>query len=1192
MKRKQVMMDGNEAVAYTAYRLNEVIAIYPITPSSPMGEHADAWSAKGISNIWGTVPLVVEMQAEGGAAGAVHGALTTGALTTTFTASQGLLLMIPNMYKIAGELTPAVFHVSARSIAAQALSIFGDHTDVTAARATGWAMLASRSIQEAHDMALISQAASLESRIPFLHFFDGFRTSHEVNKVELIDEDVMKEMIDDDTVIAHRARGLSSDRPAIRGTAQNPDVFFQARESVNPFYDKIPEITQKAMDKFAKLTGREYKLYEYVGAKDAERVIIVMASGAQTAEETAKFMADQGEKVGVLTVRMYRPFAVDHFLAAIPETVESIAVLDRTKEPGADGEPLYKDVASAVLESCKQGTAKFACQPVVVGGRFGLSSKEFTPGMVKGVFDELKKDSPMKSFSVGIEDDLTGKSISYDPAFEIEGDDIVRCVFFGLGSDGTVGANKNSTKIIGEETGNYSQGYFVYDSKKSGAMTISHLRFGPNPINYPYLIGQDKADFVACHQFSFLEKYDMLKYAKPGSVFLLNSMYDKDQVWNHLPKEVQKGLIEKDLQFYIIDAYDVAEKTKMGVRINTIMQTCFFAISGVLPKDEAIKEIKKYIKKTYGKRGEAVVQQNFAAVDSSLENLYKVEVPEKVTSTSTMLPPVPTDAPEFVVDVLGKIIGKDGDNLPVSKLPNDGTYPTGTTQYEKRNIALEIPVWEPDLCIQCGKCAFVCPHAVIRTKVYEPEVLENAPETFKSIDAKFREFPDAKFTVQISPEDCTGCGMCVENCPAKDKENPERKAINMQPQPPLREKESENWEFFFNIPDPDRTKFEAKTVKNSQLMRPLFEFSGACAGCGETPYVKLLTQLFGDRTVIANATGCSSIYGGNLPTTPYTFNDEGRGPAWSNSLFEDNAEFGLGMKLTAEKQTEFAKELVKKLSADIGSELTETLLNADQSSEAGIKDQRARVAVLKEKLAGMKDAAAKQLLSVADMLVRKSVWIVGGDGWAYDIGYGGLDHVLASGHNINVLVLDTGVYSNTGGQSSKATPRAAVAKFAANGKDIKRKDLGMIAMTYGYIYTAQVAMGASDIQTLRALREADAYDGPSLVIAYTHCINHGYNMKYGLNQQQLAVKSGVWPIYRYNPDNIKEGKNPLKLDFKEPSIPVKEYAYNETRYKMLVQTNEERAEKLMNLAQQDAKARWLQYSQMASVDYSAFKETE
>jgi pyruvate-ferredoxin/flavodoxin oxidoreductase len=1192
MKRQQVMMDGNEAVAYTAYRLNEIIAIYPITPSTPMGEHSDAWSAKGISNIWGTVPLVMEMQAEGGAAGAVHGALTTGSLTTTFTASQGLLLMIPNMYKIAGELTPAVFHVAARSVAAQALSIFGDHSDVTAARATGFAMLASRSIQEAHDVALIAQAASLESRIPFVHFFDGFRTSHEVNKIELLDEEVMKEMIDDELVFEHRARGLSADHPSIRGTAQNPDVFFQARESVNPFYDKTPEITQRAMDKFAKLTGREYHLFEYAGAPDAERIIVLMASGAQTAEETAKFMAAQGEKVGVITVRLYRPFAVENFLQALPKTTKAIAVLDRTKEPGADGEPLYKDVASVVLESIKNSTAPFEGQPVVVGGRFGLSSKEFNPGMVKGVFDELKKETPLNSFSVGIEDDLTHKSISYDPSYEIEGTDIVRCVFFGLGSDGTVGANKNSTKIIGEETGNYSQGYFVYDSKKSGAMTISHLRFGPKPIKYPYLIGENKADFVACHQFSFLEKYDMLKYAKPGSVFLLNSMFDKDTVWENLPIEVQTDIIKKKLKFYIIDAYDVAEKTKMGVRINTIMQTCFFSISGVLPKDEAIEEIKKYIKKTYGKRGEAVVAQNFAAVDSSVENLYQMEVPEKVSSTTKRLSAVPENAPAFVKEVLGVIIGKDGDSLPVSKLPNDGTYPTGTTQWEKRNIALEVPVWESDLCIQCGKCAFVCPHAVIRTKVYDAKLLENAPSTFKSIDAKFKEFPGAMFTVQISPEDCTGCGMCVQNCPAKDKTNPARKAINMAPQPPLREKESENWEFFFGLPDPDRTAFESNSVKNSQLLRPLFEFSGACAGCGETPYVKLLTQLFGDRTVIANATGCSSIYGGNLPTTPYTFNNDGRGPAWSNSLFEDNAEFGLGMRLTTDRQIAFSKELVKRLSASIGSELTEGLLTADQTNEAGIQTQRGRVVELKKKLNELKESEAKQLLSLADMLVRKSIWIVGGDGWAYDIGYGGLDHVLASGYNVNVLVLDTGVYSNTGGQSSKATPRGAVAKFAANGKSLPRKDLGMIAMTYGYIYTAQVAMGASDIQTLRAFKEADAYDGPSLIIAYTHCINHGYDMKLGLNQQQLAVKSGVWPIYRFNPENIKEGKNPLKLDYKEPSVPVKDFAYNETRYKMLVQTDEERAKMLMGLAQSDATERWMKYSQMAAVDYSHMKSSE
>ena len=1192
MKRQQVMIDGNEAVAYTAYRLNEVIAIYPITPSSGMGEFADAWAAAGISNIWGTVPLVMELQSEGGAAGAVHGALTTGSLTTTFTASQGLLLMIPNMYKIAGELTAAVFHVSARSLATQSLSIFGDHGDIAASRATGWAFLASRSVQEAHDMALIAQAASLESRVPFLHFFDGFRTSHEVAKIELIDEDVMREMIDADLVAAHRQRGLTPEHPVIRGTAANPDVYFQGRETGNTYYTACPEITQKAMDKFAKLTGRAYHNFEYSGAPDAESVIVIMASGAETAEETANHLAAKGEKVGVLNVRLYRPFSAELLLKALPKTVKSIAVLDRTKEPGADGEPLYKDVATAILEAVKAGTAPFKESPVVVGGRFGLSSKEFTPAMVKGVFDELKKESPMNNFAVGIEDDLTGKSITYDPHFSIESDDTVRCVFFGLGADGTVGANKNSTKIIGEETGNFSQGYFVYDSKKSGAMTISHLRFGPKPIRAPYLIGNNNANFVACHQFTFLEQFDMLKYAKPNGVFLLNSIYGPDEVWDHLPKEMQSTIIDKKLKFFIVDAYEVANKTGMGGRINTIMQTCFFAISGVLPKDEAIAEIKKSIKKTYGKRGEAVVNQNFAAVDTSLENLYEVKVPATATSTLTRRPAVPAGAPAFVKEVLGAIISKDGDDLPVSKIPIDGTYPSGTTMWEKRNIALEIPVWEPDLCIQCGKCAYVCPHAVIRTKVYDASLLDGAPKTFKSTDAKFKEFPGAKFTVQVSPEDCTGCGLCVENCPAKDKTNPARKAINLSPQSPLRDAESENWGFFLDLPDPDRTKFVPNTVKNAALLRPLFEFSGACAGCGETPYIRLLTQLFGDRTVIANATGCSSIYGGNLPTTPYTFNAEGRGPAWSNSLFEDNAEFGLGMRLTMDKQGEFARELVKRQAEAIGSQLVDEILNADQSEETGIQAQRARVAELKKKLKDAKDPAAKQLVGLADMLVKKSVWIVGGDGWAYDIGYGGLDHVLATGRNVNVLVVDTGVYSNTGGQSSKATPRAAVAKFAANGKSLPRKDLGMIAMTYGYIYTAQVAMGASDMQTLRAFREADAYDGPSLIIAYSHCINQGINMRLGLNQQDLAVKSGVWPMYRYNPDLIKEGKNPLQLDYKEPSIPVKDFAYNETRFSMLVQSNEERAEELLKLAQGDALKSWQKYSQMAALSYGEAQPKE
>ncbi len=1180
------MMDGNEAVAYTAYRINEVAAIYPITPSSGMGEHADAWSALGIANIWGTVPLVMEMQSEGGAAGAVHGALTTGSLTTTFTASQGLLLMIPNMYKIAGELIPTVFHVTARSLAAQALSIFGDHGDVMSTRGTGFAMLASRSVQEAHDMALIAQAATLKSRVPFLHFFDGFRTSHEVAKIELLDEEIMREMIDEDAIAAHRERGLSPDQPFIRGTAQNPDTYFQGRETVNPYYEKCAEITQQEMDKFAKLTGRQYHLFSYAGAPDAERVIVVMASGAETVEETAKYLVDKGEKVGVVTVYLYRPFMPADLLKALPKTVKSIAVLDRTKEPGADGEPLYKDVASAVLEAVKKGTAPFNTQPVVVGGRFGLSSKEFNPGMVKGVYDELKKDQPKNSFTIGINDDLSHTSLPFDPEFSIEGDDTIRCVFFGLGSDGTVGANKNSTKIIGEETGNFSQGYFVYDSKKSGAMTISHLRFGPKPIRAPYVIGNNDANFVACHQFAFLEQFDMLKYVKPGGIFLLNSIYGPDEIWDHLPVEVQKTIIEKKLKFFMVDANEVANKTGMGGRINTIMQTCFFAISNVLPKDEAIAEIKKYIKKTYGKRGEAVVNQNYAAVDSSIENMFEIKVPAGASSKLSRRAVVPAAAPAFVKEVLGAMISKDGDDLPVSKMPIDGTYPSGTTQWEKRNIALEIPVWNPEVCIQCGKCAFVCPHAVIRTKVYDAALLKGAPATFKSVDAKFKEFPGAKFTVQVSPEDCTGCGLCVENCPAKDKVDPARKAINMAPQPQLREAESKNWEFFFNLPDPDRTAFEPNTVKNSQLLRPLFEFSGACAGCGETPYVRLLTQLFGDRTVIANATGCSSIYGGNMPTTPYTFNNDGRGPAWSNSLFEDNAEFGLGMRLTMDKQNEFAREMLKKMSADLGSQLVDEILNADQSSEAGIRAQRERVEVLKTKLGGKKEPAAKQLLSLADKLVRKSVWILGGDGWAYDIGYGGLDHVLATGRNVNILVLDTGVYSNTGGQSSKATPRGAVAKFAANGKSLPRKDLGMISMTYGYIFTAQVAMGASDMQTLRAFREADAYDGPSLIIAYSHCINHGIDMKIGLKQQDLAVKSGVWPLYRYNPDLLKEGKNPLQLDYKEPSIPVKDFAYNETRFRMLVQSNEERAEMLLKQSQQDAQDVWRKYSQKAAEEYN------
>ncbi|PKN94806.1 MAG: pyruvate:ferredoxin (flavodoxin) oxidoreductase [Chloroflexi bacterium HGW-Chloroflexi-6] len=1177
-KRKMITIDGNEAAASIAHRVSEVIAIYPITPSSNMGELSDEWSAKGKKNIWGTVPLVAELQSEGGAAGSVHGALQTGALSTTFTASQGLLLMIPNMYKIAGELTSTVFHIAARSIAAQSLSIFGDHQDVMACRQTGWAMLSSGSVQEAHDMALISHATTLRTRIPFLHFFDGFRTSHEVAKIEFLEDDDLRAMIDDDMVREHRARALTPDKPVLRGTAMNPDVYFQGRESVNKYYDLVPGAVQAEMDKFAKLTGRQYKLFDYVGHPQAERVVVLMGSGGETVEATVKYLAEKGEKVGAVRVRLYRPFSFEHFVDALPESVKVLAVLDRTKEPGSGGEPLYLDIVNAVVESGRAIK--------IFGGRYGLSSKEFTPAMVKAVFDEASKAKPKNHFTLGIKDDVTNTSLDYDPTFSVEYPETVRCLFFGLGADGTVGANKNSIKIIGEETENNAQGYFVYDSKKSGSLTISHLRFGPKPLQAPYLITAGTANFVACHQFSFLERFDILKYTQPGATFLLNSTFSSDQVWDELPVEVQQAIIDKKLKFYNINAYEVAEKTGMGTRINTIMQTCFFAISGVLPREQAISEIKHAIEKTYGKRGEAVVKQNFEAVDQTLAHLSEVKVPASISGGIKMRHAVPDAAPDFVKSVLGPIITFEGDNIPVSAMPVDGTFPTGTTQWEKRNISLEIPVWEPDLCIQCGKCVFVCPHAVIRHKVYDKAALAQAPETFKNMDSKFKEFPGMAYTIQVAPEDCTGCTLCVEACPAKDKTQVGRKAINMAPQPALRESEAKNWEFFLDLPEVDRTAINPNTIKNSQLLQPLFEFSGACTGCGETPYVKLVSQLFGDRAIVANATGCSSIYGGNLPTTPWAQNKDGRGPAWSNSLFEDNAEFGLGMRLTIDKQSEYARELLPHFAPELGQDLVEGLLKADQSNELGIKEQRERVALLKEKLSALKnDTKAKDLISLADMLVKKSVWIMGGDGWAYDIGYGGLDHVMASGRNVNILVLDTEVYSNTGGQASKSTPRGAVAKFAMAGKGIAKKDLGMIAMSYGYVYVARVAMGANDQQTLKAILEAEAFDGPSIVIAYSHCIAHGIDMAKGLDQQKLAVQSGHWSLFRYNPDLALEGKNPLTIDSKEPSIPLEQYIYNETRYRMLTQSDEERAEMLLKSAQADVKARWQYYQQMAAMHF-------
>jgi len=1180
MNRKKTTIDGNTAAAHTAYHLSEVATIYPITPSSPMGELADLWAAEGKPNIWGTVPQITEMQSEGGASGATHGSLQRGALTTTFTASQGLLLMIPNMFKIGGELTSTVFNIAARSVACQALSIFGDHSDVMATRGTGFALLASNSVQEAMDFPLIAQAASLESRVPFLHFFDGFRTSHEVSKIELLTPEDMKALINDDLVRAHRKRALSPDNPFIRGTAQNPDVFFQARETVNPYYLNCPDIVQKVMDKFEKVVGRKYELFQYFGAPDAERIIILMGSGAETAEETVEYLMKQGEKVGLIKVRLYRPFSIKHFINSIPKTVKTIAALDRTKEPGSIGEPLYADIVTAIQEGISEGITLFKKTPKIIGGRYGLSSKEFTPAMIKGLFDEMKKDIPKNHFTIGIDDDLTHSSISYDPDFSIEPDDRTRAVFYGLGSDGTVGANKNSIKIIGEETDNYAQGYFVYDSRKAGSLTISHLRFGPTPIYSTYLV--NRANFVACHQFSFLERYDVLETAQSGAVFLLNSSYSADEVWDHLPYSIQETIIEKKLRFYVIDAYKIAKEVGLGARINTIMQVCFFSLSKVIPIEKAIKAIKHHIEESYGKKGEKIVSTNFAAVDHALANLHEVKIPSKPDSKLPKHLSVPVEAPEFVQKVTAKIIAGQGDALPVSVFSPDGTFPSGTTQWEKRNIAQEIPAWDPDTCIQCGKCVMVCPHAVIRAKVYDPKLLSSAPENFKSIEAKNSQFKGLKFTIQVSPEDCTSCALCIVNCPAKNKANPKLKALNMVSQPPVREQESKNWKFFLDLPEVDRKELKLSAVRNVQFLQPLFEFSGACAGCGETPYVKLLSQLFGDRAVIANATGCSSIYGGNLPTTPWTFNKEGRGPAWSNSLFEDNAEFGLGMRLAIDKQLEYALELLDRLSSDIGKDLVSEIKTADQSTEEGLYKQRERVKTLEKKLKKIEKPEAEDLLSLIDVLGKKSVWIVGGDGWAYDIGYGGLDHVIAQRRNVNILVLDSETYSNTGGQMSKATPLGAIAKFAAGGKRTFKKDLAMMAISYGDVYVARVAMGANDAQVIKAFQEAEAFNGPSLIIAYSSCISHGYNLIHGLEQQKLAVQSGYWPLIRFNPDLDKEGKSPLQLDSKAPSIPLEEYIYNENRYKMLTRIMPEEAKKLLKEAQEGVLKRWKLYEHLAS----------
>ncbi|MHC5777386.1 pyruvate:ferredoxin (flavodoxin) oxidoreductase [Nostoc sp.] len=1215
MNKTFATIDGNEAVARVAYKLNEVIAIYPITPSSAMGEWADAWSAEGRSNLWGTIPSVVQMQSEGGAAGAVHGALQTGSLSTTFTASQGLLLMIPNFYKIAGELTSAVVHVAARSLATHALSIFGDHSDVMAARATGFALLCSASVQESQDFALIAHAATLEARVSFMHFFDGFRTSHEVQKVKLLSDDDLRSLIHDNLILAHRARALTPDRPVLRGTAQNPDVYFQGRESANPYYNACPEIVQRIMDQFGERTGRYYKIYEYYGANDADRVIVLMGSGCETVHETIDYLNARGEKLGVVKVRLYRPFDVQRFVAVLPTSVKAIAVLDRTKEAGSAGEPLYLDVVAAIHEAWgaggdegvggDEGAKSFLSpsSPKIIGGRYGLSSKEFTPAMVKGIFDNLAQAKPKNHFTIGINDDVTHTSLSFDPNFSTESDNVVRAMFYGLGADGTVGANKNSIKIIGEETDNYAQGYFVFDSKKSGSMTVSHLRFGKEPIRSTYLI--DQANFIGCHHWGFLERIDVLKAATSGATLLINSPYNTDTVWENLPLKVQQQIIEKHLKLYVIDASQVARESGMGGRINTIMQVCFFALAGVLPQEEAIAKIKQAIDKTYGKKGAEVVRMNLQAVDNTLDNLHKVDVPQTINNPKSKIqnPKLLDSAPKFVREVLGKIMVWEGDDLPVSTLPVDGTFPVGTAKWEKRNVAEEIPVWEPDVCVQCGKCVMVCPHSAIRAKAYQADELVNAPGTFKSTGAKDKDFANQKFTIQVAPEDCTGCTICVNICPAKDKSQPLRKAINMAQQLPLQEQERKNWDFFLSLPNPDRRSLKLNQIRQQQLQEPLFEFSGACAGCGETPYLKLLTQLFGDRAVIANATGCSSIYGGNLPTTPWTTNAQGRGPAWSNNLFEDNAEFGFGFRLSLDKQAEFAAELLQQLGSGewgVGSgeihqstipgDLIQSILKAEQKSEADIWEQRERIELLQQKLDEIVTlepnlkSKIQNLKSLADYLVRKSVWIVGGDGWAYDIDFGGIDHVIASGRNVNILVMDTEVYSNTGGQSSKATPRAAVAKYAASGKPAPKKDLGMIAMTYGNVYVASVALGARDEHTLKAFLEAEAYDGPSLIIAYSHCIAHGINMTTGMNHQKTLVESGRWLLYRHNPELLKQGKNPLQLDMRSPKQSVEDSMYQENRFKMLTKSKPDVAKHLLEQAQAEVDARWQMYQYLAKRD--------